>query len=746
MSIDHFTVRRASRRLSSCGLRMSATWLAGFALMVFGGIANAAAPHVGEISMLGTSGSNANGLQRTPLSVIVGSNGNLYGIAAAGGSSNKGGLFSVTPAGVVTDIYDMGISDGTWYAFPFQYLGDANTPKLGQLSNDTLYFSTPTGGPFTANTQTGPSPYGNVSTFSTSGVLTNLHTFYGTSVGDAENPYGVQLGPDGNFYGFTGGYSPITTTSGNTSTTLISTSVIYQVTPGGTESLVYVSTDSLAPTSFIVGSDGNFYGSLLDGTTVYPSMVLPGDTLFQVTPQGIRTLLYTLSESDGSNISSLMRDPQGDLIGITTSGGQYNDGTIFEYSAQGQFSILHSFNPQAEEGTGAGSLMIGADDNLYGVTSGGGVANSGTLFRLSPDGVYTTLIYFSGSNGEGGGMTPNSLVQGAGRFFYGATSAGGKNQSGLIFQLIVPIVDDYVGSGVSSVISFGPEALTTVSPIGNGQAMMTAIAQGYYPAAVGDFNGDGIADVLWTSAKNDLYIWFGSTQGFVPKYLGTLNSGWQVVGAGDMNDDGIDDIVFINPSQHLISYQLMDGLNPSPGYKTVSYAAGYYPVAIGDFNGDGYADIVWTSAKNDMYIWFSGPGDTFTSKYITTFPAGWTLEGRGDLDGNGASDLVWLNAAGTEWGYWLMSNSGTVLQVVTQPVPAQLQGYHITTVADYNGDGRADILWTNGYNLALMTNQGTPCSNGGGCTFTTSAPSFTIPAGQTIFNSGIPTSKPAWAN
>lgn len=529
----------------------------------------------------------------------------------------------------------------------------------------------------------------------------------------------------------------------------MSNSVIFQVTPGGVENFVYFGADSAPPSTFLVGSDGNIYGSLPIGTSV-PNGTFPplsGDTLFQVTPVGTRAFLYTLSQADGQDISSLMQDSQGNFFGTTTAGGQYGSGTIFEYSAQHIFTVLHSFNPQAGEGTYAGKLMIGADGNIYGVTrEGGNATNSGTLYRLASDGVYTTLIYFSGNNGAGGGDGPNSLVQGAGRHFFGTTAGGGHNQSGLIYRLVVPISDDFFAKGASSIMAYGPGELTTLSSINDANAAMSAITEGYYPAAVGDFNGDGIADILWTSANRDLYIWFGSANGFVPRYFGTVNSGWQVIGAADMNNDGTDDILFNNPSQHLISYQLMGDVTVSPSYKTVRYTAGYYPIAIGNFGGNGYAAIVWSSAKNDMYIWYSTAQGTYTSRYITTFPSGWSVVGRGDLDGDGVDDLIWLNSTGTVWGYWRMNANGTIGEVYSEAVPAPLQGYHVATVADFNGDGRADVLWTNGENTVLMTNQGGACTVPGGCGFTLSAPSFAVPAGQIIFNSGIPMPTPAWGN
>ncbi|WP_158621217.1 choice-of-anchor tandem repeat GloVer-containing protein [Dyella dinghuensis] len=714
--------------------------------MALSSAAHAAAPHVSQTAMPGTS-QGINGLAQ-PISLIVGNDGNVYGVAGVGGIPGRGGIFSVTPAGSYTDLYEMTANDGVPLNGSYPFSGNEYGPKLSQMSNGTLLFSSAFLGPPLVNEN--EAPEGTVSTLSSAGSLTNLFTFSVTpsdggglwSSSSGACPTGLFQGADGNFYGYTMCSAMMTTSQG----TVSSPSVVFRVTPGGVETPIYVSTDALPPNTLQMDQNGEFYGSLPQGAISGSA----GDILFEMNSGGDRTLLYTLDSADGNSITSLTKDAQGNLFGATSWGGAGGAGTIFEYSAAGQFSVLYSFSYANNDGSVYGeptvvpSLIVGADGNLYGVTTIGGTANSGTVFRVSPKGVFTSLYSFTGQQANGG-YWPNAVLQGSGRAFYGTTQLGGANGGGEVFRLTVPVADDLIGSGRSSVMSYGPGELSTLNSINNGSAVMQAIAQGYYPAAVGDFNGDGIADILWTSAKNDMYIWFGSASGYVPKYYGTVPSGSQIVGAGDMNNDGVDDIVFNNVSQHLLSYVLMGDPSAWPIYKTVSYTPGYYPIAIGDFNGDGYADIVWTSAKNDIYIWFAG-ANGFTSKYITTFPPGWLLEGRGDLDGNGTADLVWVNASGTEWGYWMMSNSGAVQQIVVEPIPPQLQGYHIATVADFNGDGRADILWTNGMNTMLMTNQGTACNPNSGCSFTLSTPSFVVPSGQVIFNSGLPSTVPIWAN
>jgi hypothetical protein len=71
------------------------------------------------------------------------------------------------------------------------------------------------------------------------------------------------------------------------------------------------------------------------------------------------------------------------------------------------------------------------------------------------------------------------------------------------------------------------------------------VTDGYFIAAIGDFNGDGYADVAFTSAKRDLYLWLNNRGGgFVSQYLTTYPPDWQLLGAGDADGDGQDDLLW----------------------------------------------------------------------------------------------------------------------------------------------------------------------------------------------------------
>jgi len=95
-------------------------------------------------------------------------------------------------------------------------------------------------------------------------------------------------------------------------------------------------------------------------------------------------------------------------------------------------STLYSFCSQAKCADGGGpygGIVQGRDGNFYGVAVGGGANNWGTVFKMTPSGVLTTLYSFCSQGGENctDGATPVAIMQASDGNFYGATLYGGAN-------------------------------------------------------------------------------------------------------------------------------------------------------------------------------------------------------------------------------------------------------------------------------------------------------------------------------
>ncbi len=673
--------------------------------------------------MRSTCGSTASGGLNSPVGPLMFDGaGNLFATAQQGGQGG-GGMFSLSPSGAL-QVLD----------------------QLPSSPRSFLWAQGPDGNFYGVTASTASPSSGAIIRMTPSGAITTLYTFSNTNGSglnaDGSDPNIVIAAADGNLYGVTdrGG--------ANGHGTLFKLSLSGAMTTLSSR----LSTDGDLVTVLIQGADGNFYGAAADGGAN------GAGTVFQFTSAGVTTVLHTFGgldasqhNTDGAYPSALTRAPDGTLYGTTQMGDVAGNGNVFTIAANGTFSVLHTF--AVTDGAGANadgasprSLIRGPDGNLYGAAAQGGHAGTGTLFKMTSTGTYTSLHQFSALssfyNLDGAG--PATLIFGGDGFLYGGTYGGGCNGAGKLFKLD-PMgyrPDDFDGSGAADLLQFDGSTHQLQVSLMNGAnvtgSYTTAITAGYYPVAVGDFDGDGAVDILWTSANNDLYMWFGKVgaSGFRAAYAGSYPAGWKVFGAGDINGDGQADILWINQSTNQIAYWLMNG-STRIGSLIAPYTSGYYPVSTGDFDGDGLVDIAWTSAKNDLYIWFGNArGHTgFISRYVTTYPAGWSIVGRGDIDGDGRDDLVWMYNSGTKWGYWLM-NGANIKLTVTKSTTI---GNTIAAVGDFDGDGLADIIWNigNGATLEYWKNSSALDVNGSLHTSFSPATLNGFNAAMPVFNSGV---------
>jgi uncharacterized repeat protein (TIGR03803 family) len=135
-----------------------------------------------------------------------------------------------------------------------------------------------------------------------------------------------------------------------------------------------------------IGNDGNFYG-----TTVAGGANDLG-TIFRVTRSGEVTKMADFAANGCGYypMSGLIRDAEGNLLGITPQGGANNLGSIYKFSSTGNLSPVANLNAKTG-GFTLGGLTRGPDENYYGVTMYGGAFRGGVIFRLSPDGSLSTL-------------------------------------------------------------------------------------------------------------------------------------------------------------------------------------------------------------------------------------------------------------------------------------------------------------------------------------------------------------------
>ncbi len=331
-------------------------------------------------------------------SLVQGTDGNLYGTTAAGGSFGLGTVFNVTPTGTLTTIYN------------FSGTPDGATPKSGLVLGNTGNFfwgTTTFGGTF---------GFGTVFKITSVGTLTILYSFGGT---DGEYPTaGLVEGADGSFYGTTneGGAFGLGTVFKITSAGVLKTLHSF----GGAEGEYPLA-------GLVEGTDGKFYGTAQFGGTNNLG------TVFKITSGGVMTMLHSFIGGDGAYpIAGLIQAADGDFYGTAYKGGSSNLGTIFEMNSGGTLTTVHSFAGGAFEGEYPYAAMFQATNGkFYGTAYEGGTSGLGTIFKFSA-GTLTTLHSFAGTDGE---LPAGGLVQRTSGGFFGVTSLAGSGGQGTVFSL-----------------------------------------------------------------------------------------------------------------------------------------------------------------------------------------------------------------------------------------------------------------------------------------------------------------------
>lgn len=149
------------------------------------------------------------------------------------------------------------------------------------------------------------------------------------------------------------------------------------------------------------------------------------------------TKLHDFNDVNGSlPEGNLFQASDGKLYGVTNAGGKNDYGVLFQFDpATNTFTKKYDFD-ELGGGSPRGTLMEAKNGKLYGTTISGGTEGVGTLFEFDPvTSIYTKKFDFDGK--ANGGLACPLLVEGNDGNLYGTTVYGGKNDYGVLFQFVI---------------------------------------------------------------------------------------------------------------------------------------------------------------------------------------------------------------------------------------------------------------------------------------------------------------------
>jgi hypothetical protein len=400
-------------------------------------------------------------------------------------------------------------------------------------------------------------------------------------------------------------------------------------------------------------------------------------------------LVITDTTEFGTPIYHRIRDSANPIVGswLHESGGTF---VVFTFLADGRYVM-------AQDGTPAGGGMPGVE--------------RGTYTWNAQTGAFTaTAIPALDKNGEWGlshGAPPTVTVLGSRMTFSDDGTAftrvgirgacqrkdsDGDGKADLLWR-------HTGGVGATGHTYIYPMDGRTIKP--NEGFSRTVADLDWRIEGRGDFNGDGMADILWRhygTGENYIYLMNGTTiigEGFIRT---VADMAWRVERVNDFNGDRKDDIVWYHTVTGETYLYPMDGLTilPSEGFMRTVPDLNWRIERATDVDGDGRADLIWRrQGTGENYIW-TMDGTTVTSNegFIRTVAdPDWDIVATGDYDDDGFGDIVWRHlVTGENYIYFMrgttIHNEGFIRTV------ADLS-WVIGEAGDFDGDGKTDLVWRN---------------------------------------------------
>jgi hypothetical protein len=349
--------------------------------------------------------------------------GNFYGTTFTGGDTvqSAGAAFELSPNG------SGGWNETILYSFcSAPNCADGAYPKYSNLifdKNGNLYGTASQGGATGCVGAVGCGVVFELSEVGTSWKETVIYSFRGEE--DSANPVnGLIMDSAGNLFGTT--YNPNN----------LKDKTVFELSPssgGWTERVIYSAGKGYA--GLTMDAAGNIFGAA-------------SSTVFELSPNGNGTwnpsVIHTFpgAPKDGKDAEgTLAFDKTGNLYGTTTGGG-IGPGTVYKLSPgeNGQWSeeILYSFRGGKIDGADPyAGIVFDSYGNIFGTTYSGGESNDGTVFELMAPiaaGSYSEKVLWSFDVGDGAYPYAGLTLDDA-RNLYGTASFGGSNEAGVIFEV-----------------------------------------------------------------------------------------------------------------------------------------------------------------------------------------------------------------------------------------------------------------------------------------------------------------------
>jgi hypothetical protein len=234
----------------------------------------------------------------------------------------------------------------------------------------------------------------------------------------------------------------------------------------------------------------------------------------------------------------------------------------------------------------------------------------------------------------------------------------------------------------------------------------------------------GRPNILWRNpglSRLDLWGMNGTTLMSSIPITPNVGSNWDLVGTGDFNRDGQQDLVWHNrsTSDGRVNIWLMNGTTLLSSATIGTMQDMNWRIAgVADFNQDSIPDLLWRNAnttQNALWQFPSNSPGVPQAGYHLVYPlpnvsTNWVVGGIADFNQDGKLDILWRDATTQRNSLWLMDHNVSTGHVT---LPTASSAWQMQGVGDFNQDGNPDVLWrnpNNGQNSVWLMHQTTVLS------------------------------------
>jgi streptogramin lyase len=186
---------------------------------------------------------------------------------------------------------------------------------------------------------------------------------------------------------------------------------------------------------------------------------------------------------------------------------------------------------------------------------------------------------------------------------------------------------DFNGDGMADILWRDSNTGTVAIWFMNGATVTSATT---YGAVTSNWSiiGANHGYIFWRDTAGDVAVWQVNGSGVVQTAsLGNVTTNWAIAGIGDFNGDGVPDILWRDSNSGTVVIWFLNSslaVQSTASYGTVT--SNWSIVQTGDYNGDGKSDILWRDTAGDLAVWFMNGAAVLSTGAIGTVATTWSIQ------------------------------------------------------------------------------------------------------------------------